>query len=77
MSHAAEGEVRIVADRLVKRFGDFIAVNDASFEARRARSWVFSAQRRRQIDNHPHIVRSLKAEQRAGDRRGLRRCVLF
>ncbi len=35
MSEAAEGEVRIVADRLVKRFGDFVAVNDVSFEARR------------------------------------------
>ncbi len=30
-----EGEVRIRADRLVKRFGDFVAVNDVSFEARR------------------------------------------
>ena len=29
------GEVRIRADRLVKRFGDFVAVNDVSFEARR------------------------------------------
>ena len=28
-------EVRIVADRLTKRFGDFIAVNEVSFEARR------------------------------------------
>jgi len=30
-----DGEVRIRADRLVKRFGDFIAVNEVSFEARR------------------------------------------
>jgi len=31
----ADGDVRIRADRLVKRFGDFIAVNEVSFEARR------------------------------------------
>jgi ABC-2 type transport system ATP-binding protein len=31
----ANGELRIVADRLVKRFGDFVAVNEVSFEARR------------------------------------------
>ncbi len=31
----ATGEIRIVADRLVKRFGDFVAVNEVSFEARR------------------------------------------
>ena len=31
----ANGERRIVADRLVKRFGDFVAVNEVSFEARR------------------------------------------
>ena len=29
------GEVRIRADRLTKRFGDFVAVNAVSFEARR------------------------------------------
>src|SRR5208283_6084304 len=29
------GDVRIRADRLVKRFGDFIAENEVSFEARR------------------------------------------
>ncbi|MGO9418748.1 ABC transporter ATP-binding protein [Roseiarcus sp.] len=33
--NGANGEIRIRADRLVKRFGDFIAVNDVSFEARR------------------------------------------
>ena len=32
---AANGDIRIRADRLVKRFGDFVAVNDVSFEARR------------------------------------------
>ncbi len=31
----ANGELRIVADRLVKRFGEFVAVNEVSFEARR------------------------------------------
>jgi ABC-2 type transport system ATP-binding protein len=31
----ANRELRIVADRLVKRFGDFVAVNGVSFEARR------------------------------------------
>ncbi len=31
----ANGEVRIRAERLVKRFGAFVAVNDVSFEARR------------------------------------------
>jgi ABC-2 type transport system ATP-binding protein len=31
----AIGEIRIRADRLVKRFGEFVAVNDVSFEARR------------------------------------------
>ena len=31
----ANGEIRIVADHLTKRFGDFVAVNDVSFEARR------------------------------------------
>ena len=35
MNDAPAGEIRIVADRLVKRFGDFIAVNEVSFEARR------------------------------------------
>ena len=35
MSAAGQSEVRIVAHRLVKRFGDFVAVNDVSFEARR------------------------------------------
>ena len=35
MSDAPSGEVRIVADHLTKRFGDFIAVNEVSFEARR------------------------------------------
>ena len=35
MSDAPAGEVRIVADHLTKRFGDFVAVNDVSFEARR------------------------------------------
>jgi len=33
--NGANGEIRIRANRLVKRFGDFIAVNDVSFEARR------------------------------------------
>jgi ABC-2 type transport system ATP-binding protein len=33
--NGANGEIRIRADRLVKRFGDFIAVNEVSFEARR------------------------------------------
>ncbi len=32
---SANGEIRIVADRLTKRFGDFVAVNEVSFEARR------------------------------------------
>jgi ABC-2 type transport system ATP-binding protein len=35
MSDALAGEIRIVADRLTKRFGDFVAVNEVSFEARR------------------------------------------
>ena len=35
MKDAPEGEVRIVADRLTKRFGDFVAVNEVSFEAPR------------------------------------------
>ena len=35
MSDAPAGEIRIVADRLTKRFGDFVAVNEVSFEARR------------------------------------------
>src|SRR5271165_425201 len=35
MSEPAASEVRIVADRLTKRFGDFVAVNEVSFEARR------------------------------------------
>jgi ABC-2 type transport system ATP-binding protein len=35
MNDAPSGEIRIVADRLVKRFGDFVAVNEVSFEARR------------------------------------------
>jgi ABC-2 type transport system ATP-binding protein len=35
MSDAPPGEIRIVADRLTKRFGDFVAVNEVSFEARR------------------------------------------
>jgi ABC-2 type transport system ATP-binding protein len=35
MSAAPAGEIRIVADRLTKRFGDFVAVNEVSFEARR------------------------------------------
>ena len=35
MSEAPAGEIRIVADRLTKRFGDFVAVNEVSFEARR------------------------------------------
>ena len=35
MKNAPEGEVRIVADRLTKRFGDFVAVNEVSFEAPR------------------------------------------
>jgi ABC-type hemin transport system ATPase subunit len=35
MTDAPSGEIRIVADRLVKRFGDFVAVNEVSFEARR------------------------------------------
>ena len=33
-SAAPVGEVRIVADRLTKRFGDFVAVNAVTFEAR-------------------------------------------
>ena len=35
MNDAGSGEIKIVADRLVKRFGDFVAVNEVSFEARR------------------------------------------
>src|SRR5208283_4464721 len=35
MNDAPAGEIRIFADRLTKRFGDFIAVNEVSFEARR------------------------------------------
>jgi ABC-2 type transport system ATP-binding protein len=35
MIDAPPGEIRIVADRLTKRFGDFVAVNEVSFEARR------------------------------------------
>ena len=35
MSVAPAGEIKIVADRLTKRFGAFIAVNEVSFEARR------------------------------------------
>ena len=35
MSQPAASEVRIVADRLTKRFGAFVAVNEVSFEARR------------------------------------------
>src|SRR5271165_2135021 len=35
MNDAPASEVRIVADRLTKRFGDFVAVNEVSFEARR------------------------------------------
>jgi ABC-2 type transport system ATP-binding protein len=35
MSETAQSEVRIVAEELTKRFGDFIAVNEVSFEARR------------------------------------------
>jgi ABC-2 type transport system ATP-binding protein len=33
--NGGNGEVRIQADRLTKRFGDFVAVNEVSFEARR------------------------------------------
>jgi drug efflux transport system ATP-binding protein len=32
---SANGETRIVAERLVKRFGEFVAVNEVSFEAQR------------------------------------------
>jgi ABC-2 type transport system ATP-binding protein len=35
MSAAPPGEIRIIADHLTKRFGDFVAVNEVSFEARR------------------------------------------
>src|SRR5271165_5184292 len=35
MSEPAASEVRIHADGLTKRFGDFVAVNEVSFEARR------------------------------------------
>jgi ABC-2 type transport system ATP-binding protein len=35
MKDAPEAEVRIVADRLTKRFGDFVAVNEVSFESPR------------------------------------------
>jgi ABC-2 type transport system ATP-binding protein len=35
MSDAPAGEIRIVADHLTKRFGDFVAVNEVGFEARR------------------------------------------
>jgi ABC-2 type transport system ATP-binding protein len=35
MRDTPQGEVRIVADRLTKRFGDFVAVNEVSFEAPR------------------------------------------
>jgi ABC-2 type transport system ATP-binding protein len=35
MRDTPRGEVRIVADRLTKRFGDFVAVNEVSFEAPR------------------------------------------
>ena len=35
------GEVRILAERLTKRFGDFVAVDAVSFEARAARSSDF------------------------------------
>jgi len=35
MSDAPAGEIRIIADHLTKRFGDFVAVNEVSFEARR------------------------------------------
>jgi ABC-2 type transport system ATP-binding protein len=35
MNGAPPGEIRIIADRLTKRFGDFVAVNEVSFEARR------------------------------------------
>jgi ABC-2 type transport system ATP-binding protein len=35
MTAAPQSDVRIVADRLTKRFGDFVAVNEVSFEARR------------------------------------------
>ncbi len=35
MSDASRDDIRIVADRLTKRFGDFVAVNEVSFEARR------------------------------------------
>jgi drug efflux transport system ATP-binding protein len=34
MNDAPADEIRIVADRLTKRFGDFVAVNEVSFEAR-------------------------------------------
>ena len=35
MSDAPASEIRIIADHLTKRFGDFVAVNEVSFEARR------------------------------------------
>jgi ABC-2 type transport system ATP-binding protein len=35
MSDALDADIRIVADKLTKRFGDFVAVNEVSFEARR------------------------------------------
>jgi ABC-2 type transport system ATP-binding protein len=35
VSDAPASDIRIIADHLTKRFGDFIAVNEVSFEARR------------------------------------------
>ena len=41
MSNAPAGEIRIIADRLTKRFGDFVAVDGIDFELRRGEAFVF------------------------------------
>ena len=76
-SPAPISEIRIVADRLTKRFGDFVAVNAVSFEATARRDHRLPRpQRRGQVDHHPNPVRTSAPERRPGGGRGPRRRAL-
>ena len=59
---------------LTRRFGDFVAVDDVSFDVRARRSLrVSRQQRRRQVHHHPHAVRPAAPTSGTAHRRRHRR----
>jgi len=60
-------EYAVVADRLTKKFGKFVAVDHISFKVKRVSIWFPWAEWRRKVDDHSNALRTSFTDRRHGE----------